>query len=60
MSDHEAVPVAVRQFSLPSAKAVPFQYWLSETRLIETSTRRSPAPPVSDAVPVGVPQEPLP
>ncbi len=25
MSDHEAVPVAVRQFSVPSAKAVPFQ-----------------------------------
>ena len=59
MSDHDAVPVAVRQFSVPSAKAVPFQYWLSETRLIEISTRSSPAPPVSEAVPAGVLHEPL-
>ena len=51
-SDQLAVPVAVRQFSVPSAKAVPFQYWLSETRLIETSTLSSPAPPVSEAVPL--------
>ena len=50
-SDHEAVPVAVRQFSVPSAKAVPFQYWLSESRLIESSTFCSAAPPASEAVP---------
>ena len=31
-------PDAVRQFSVASAKAVPFQYWLSEFRLIESST----------------------
>ncbi len=53
------MPVAVRQFSVPSAKAVPFQYWLSETRLIETSTLSSPAPPVSEAVPLKSFQEAL-
>ncbi len=41
--------MASRQFSLTSAKAVPFQYWLSETRLIEISTLSSATP--SDAVP---------
>ena len=41
--------MARRQFSVPSAKAVPFQYWLSATRLIETSTLSSATP--SDAVP---------
>ena len=44
--------MASRQFSVPSAKAVPFQYWSSESRLIETSTLSSAAPPVSEAVPL--------
>ena len=51
-SDHDAVPAARRQFSVPSANVVPFQYWSSESRLIEISTFCSAAPPVSEAVPL--------
>ena len=55
-SDQLVVPEAVRQFSEASAKAVPFQYWLSESRRIETSTACTEPPPVSDAVPaIGAP-----
>ena len=52
VSDHEPVPVAVRQFSPGSANAVPFQYWPEETRRIETSTRSRPEV-ASEAVPDG-------
>ena len=50
-NDQLVVPVAVRQFSVASANAIPFQYWSSELRLIDTSTFWSPAPPLSAALP---------